>query len=190
MQLKLSRLSGIFSRNISVFLIFCLTDFSACKKSGVSEFSKLPAPTQIGANTFGCLVNGKAFLPSSGGYSSPPKLAADYSPSPTGGLTIYARNKSDNGVYTLVSLKTDSLSVEEGQTLHLSTRAPGNAVGFFSAGGNYMTGQGATGTLTITKLDLVNKIISGSFDFEAKDTAGNLVKITDGRFDVHFPISE
>ena len=33
---------------------------SSCKKDNIS---KLPPPTQTGENTFGCLVNGKAFVP-------------------------------------------------------------------------------------------------------------------------------
>ena len=55
--------------------------FATCKKSNTepSELSKLPPATQIGANTFGCLVNGKAYIPK--GYDgtgrSNPKILLD-----------------------------------------------------------------------------------------------------------------
>ena len=42
---------------------------TSCKKDAPQdELSKLPPATQTGANTFGCLVNGKAFVPI--GYGS------------------------------------------------------------------------------------------------------------------------
>ena len=46
---------------IAILLCFC---FAQCKKTKIepTELSKLPAATQIGANTFGCLVNGKAWI--------------------------------------------------------------------------------------------------------------------------------
>ena len=50
-----------------IFVIFSLTLLSSsCKKQvvqPVSELSKLPPATQTGARTFGCLVNGHAFVP-------------------------------------------------------------------------------------------------------------------------------
>ena len=41
---------------------------SSCKKDNFRE-DTLPPVTQIGANTFGCLVNGKVFVPK--GYTNP-----------------------------------------------------------------------------------------------------------------------
>ena len=35
---------------------------ASCKKEKIAEIDKLPAATQTGANTFGCLVNGKVFV--------------------------------------------------------------------------------------------------------------------------------
>jgi hypothetical protein len=40
-------------RGLLLIFLFC----TACKKTGVDA---LPPETQIGANTFGCLVDGKA----------------------------------------------------------------------------------------------------------------------------------
>jgi hypothetical protein len=43
-----------------------------------------------------------------------------------------------------------------------------------------------SGKLTIIKLDIINKIVSGRFNFLAKDTAGNRIQITNGRFDAKY----
>ncbi|MEO0272798.1 MAG: DUF6252 family protein [candidate division WOR-3 bacterium] len=44
-----------------------------------------------------------------------------------------------------------------------------------------------SGTLTITKFDKMNFIISGTFDFEAYSSAcDKIVKITNGRFDLNY----
>lgn len=49
---------------ITLFFSFMsLLTASGCKKNKLSELDKLPPATQTGANTFGCLVNGKAYLP-------------------------------------------------------------------------------------------------------------------------------
>lgn len=50
-------------------IIFIALAFAMCCKKTDSnsldaELAKLPPITQTGANTFGCLVNGKAFIPS------------------------------------------------------------------------------------------------------------------------------
>jgi hypothetical protein len=52
----------------------------------------------------------------------------------------------------------------------------------------YITSSDLSGFLIITKLDISKKIISGTFEFEAKE-AGNSnkkVKITKGRFDLSY----
>ena len=43
----------------SLIFIFCLLLFNNCKKN---EQDALPPATQNGANTFGCLVNGKPWV--------------------------------------------------------------------------------------------------------------------------------
>ncbi len=45
-------------------LLFVILN-TQCKKDDLNaELAKLPPITQTGANTFGCLVNGKAYIPS------------------------------------------------------------------------------------------------------------------------------
>ena len=57
------------------FLLFATFSFSQCKKKSTNPIDELPPETQTGANTFGCLVDGKAFKPAGNGFSGPIKSA-------------------------------------------------------------------------------------------------------------------
>jgi len=169
--------------------IFSLTLlFTSCKKQPVDQLSLLPPATQTGANTFGCLVNGKAFLPKAYGFMASPALECQYD---SNGLFLVASYKDNNGNYTDITIGTDSLVLAEEQAFQLKTRVPGNAYAKYGfIGGSvvtYMTNDSISGSLTITKLDITNKIISGTFNFKAVDTANNkTIELTAGRFDLHF----
>ncbi len=62
---------------LASLLIICLTA-SECKKRKmpINPIDQLPSETQTSANTFGCLVNGKVFLPK--GPSLSPILQCAY----------------------------------------------------------------------------------------------------------------
>ncbi len=52
-----------------LFLLLTFFTLSCCNKDDdkpIAEIDKLPPVTQTGANTFGCLLDGQAFLPSGG----------------------------------------------------------------------------------------------------------------------------
>jgi len=76
----------------------------------------------------------------------------------------------------------------QGQTYPLQTSASNPISITYVAGNQVMSSVKAplTGQLTITKLDLQNRIISGTFYFDAVNPAGDKVSVTDGRFDVKF----
>ena len=57
------------------FLALLLFTFSQCKKLKNNPVDELPPETQTGANTFGCLVDGKAFTPGGSSLSGPNKGA-------------------------------------------------------------------------------------------------------------------
>ena len=48
------------------------------------------------------------------------------------------------------------------------------------------TGGNGYGTLTITRFDDQEHIISGTFEFTVQGNNGELIKITDGRFDLNY----
>ena len=51
---------------------------------------------------------------------------------------------------------------------------------------NYYTNLIKTGELTITRVDLSNSIISGTFWFDAINSEGEVVEIREGRFDWNY----
>ncbi len=50
----------------------------------------------------------------------------------------------------------------------------------------YNTTDSVTGQITITFLDQVNQIVSGTFWFDALNKPGDTVHVRNGRFDMHF----
>jgi hypothetical protein len=180
---------------VFVFISLLLCLFTACKKKQAepTELEKLPPATQTGANTFGCLVNGQAFLPSADlGNGGPYQCNYIYS---NGGyyLGISASSKSSSNYITLVSLAATNLTISEGQVLNLITYQSGNGSGEYSIITNstqtndYKTKTNIqTGQLHISKFDQANQIISGTFFFDAINSNSEIVHITDGRFDMKY----
>lgn len=167
---------------------------SSCRKhKTTSPIDQLPAETQTGANTFGCLVNGQVFKP--GGASliggslqcNYQLVNNDYY------FVLIGRNQTANNLLTSVGLYADSLKIEVGNKLNLKTRAEGNTSGdYFKALSasqyeEYETnGSSYNGELWIKKLDTFNQIVSGIFWFDAVNANGQKVEVREGRFDVHY----
>jgi len=171
--------------------------FAACKKSNTepTELSKLPPATQVGANTFGCLINGKVYIPK--GFDGRfVNSRIDIDPGfEDGGLTILVY-KISNGIREDITLASDS--IKKVGTYELKTRSKTyfilqkNKVDFtgkycyvFSS---YLAGNpnNIYGFLKITRYDLLNRVFSGEFEisFNSPDCGyGDPVKITQGRFD-------
>jgi hypothetical protein len=164
---------------------------SSCKKQvvqPVSELSKLPAATQTGANTFGCLINGQAFVPQNRSLLEGPKLQCNYIYTAGGYyFTVGGVNKNSGGITSDVIIFTDSLAIKDGQTIKLADDGRGKAFGeYYLVNPPYQTNKTLTGELNITKFDTIKQIISGTFYFNVLDNALDTVKITDGRFDMPY----
>lgn len=174
-----------------IFLLFgsaLLLLSSQCKKSDKSppltELQKLPAITQGGRNTFGCLINGKAFVPGGGGIFAN-TFSVIYDPTFQGGyFAITARHYFDNTNQT-VNLGADSTNTVGTYNLQLHSR-----YGIFYVDGrtscdfNTWYDPPISGTLIITRFDTNPGIISGTFSFKAATAACGTIEGTDGRFDV------
>ena len=168
---------------------------SACKKTGVDA---LPPETQEGKNTFGCLVDGKAWIPNggsgwaasrpiSGGYRSalPPVYSNatnvwlnTYKDNET--ISFYVRNVNMIGTYPLnfdTQPKPASLYPQNygGMDIRLNSFDEEN----------YITTRVYTGSVEITRADSVNRIVSGRFSFTGVSSTGKTIKVTDGRFDLN-----
>ena len=166
---------------------FAIMSCNSCKKN------VLPPITDTGANTFGCLVDGKVFRPG-GAQLSGGSLQCNYqffNNSYYFGLA--GRNQTGGNLLTSVGIYTDSLRIFEGNKLSLKLRDKGNPSGsYFKAISAYQyelysTGNNLnTGELWIKKLDTINQIVSGTFWFDAVNANGQKVQIREGRFDVRY----
>ena len=143
----------------------------ACKKDNAE---KLPPATQKGANTFGFLLNGKVWLPKGGLLD--PKLDLSYDPNYKGGtLNILARRFSKDGNHHYLSIGKSGIS----------------KIGVYDLFGSfndglcyYVSTVESMGTLTITKIDLTNLFISGTFEFKLEKEGCPTINATQGRFDL------
>ena len=159
---------------------------SKCKKENEPQ---LPPETTIGAMTFGCKIDGKVFLPKDGGGF--PGILIEYpflGNGPGGGwfLNIAARDRSVSSSKPGVSITTDSLLLEEGNTYQLQ-KQKGSANGLYFLGiFTYKITPPDSGSLIITKHDKTQRILSGRFSFTASRSTGEKVTITEGRFDIRY----
>ena len=150
--------------------------------------ASLPAATQTGAGTFGCMLNGQVWLPVRQGVPlemSNPKLV--YDPTFEGGSfslsgTIYADKRSQEAI----AIGGRGIGTVGEYNLTNS------GIKFFydNLTTSYASDMGditSNCKLTITKLDKTNAIIAGTFSFtiEKRDT-GKKVTVTDGRFDMKY----
>ncbi len=138
-----------------------------------------------GANTFGCLVNGEVWRPyiENGNFWDSP---------------IYAKHdRGWVGCDQLFVSGTRDLSTNEiiFQSMSVNVWCPklGDNEISFSKGrfrdqegcGRYYLDTLSPHTLIVTKLDIVNNIASGTFEFTAiNDGCQDTLRITEGRFDV------
>jgi hypothetical protein len=179
-----------------VVICFC---FASCTKHNstptpTNPIDQLPPATQTGANTFGCLVNGQAFLPGNTGFAIAPIQANYEYLNGSYSLRVVGTYGVDNDISS-VGIFTDSLSVTPGDSIMFSSDtlySQGLAYALTSNANNqyYHTKLPMyTGLLYISHLDSINQIVSGTFWFNAINQDGDTsdtVSITNGRFDVHY----
>jgi hypothetical protein len=174
-------------KTLKLLILFTLLISASCKNdddSPTNPIDQLPEATQTGENTFGCLLDGEAFLPGPG----PNTLDAVYQFVNGGYFFSLQANKrdADNNLIRL-GCSTQNLEIIEEQTYALNEKIDGNAYGkYFFNTTFYYTTNTSIGELTITKLDFDNNIVSGTFWYDIEDFQGNLHQIREGRFDMRF----
>jgi hypothetical protein len=164
---------------------------ASCKKEkSKNPIDDLPPATQTGANTFGCLVNGKAFLPKGSGFGGPVlECRLDYI---NYGFRFFLNAiDTKNTPLRAVTILTDSLELSEGTYVLNKPNINGSVSGEFVIIDNtninaFETSPQFNGILNITKYDKVKFIISGTFSFDAVNKSGEKVEIKEGRFDMKF----
>ena len=179
---------------LSITLLFSLTVLftaSSCKKQKNNE-PQLPPETQTGANTLGFKINGKVYTASGkGGLLSNESVWGG--PNSDTSITIGADNSiqkfalfikiqysgnigthyTNEYPYTgLIQLDTDTGgTIPTGSNTYNTTHQYKGKV-------NIKFSNGSINPL------LTGTIVSGTFEMEAINSEGKVIKITDGRFDI------
>lgn len=180
------------------FIILLALALNSCKKEKL--ITSLPEATEVGQNTVGFIVEEKVWVP---------KWNDDY-------------GWGESCEELTVSLVNDYIEISGGIKIHgkrsyfllhvdsMSKTTPFTTIGtiyfddphalFIKNGGSYSSLRpGSTVSITMTKIDSVNKFVSGKFEARlAKEMITNIdmqdlypnspdfITITSGRFDVHY----
>ncbi len=158
-------------------LISLLLLAGGCKKT--PQEPDLPPATQTGAYTFGCKINGKVWVPK-GGLLHPVFDGGYYQ----NNLYLIAQRLGDDHSSITMNFLD---SVKAPGKYIIKEGADGRQTGrHFDGTRSYLADTAGSGVLTLTKLDTVNLIVSGTFYFTATNDSGDIVHITDGRFDIKY----
>lgn len=185
-------------KNLSILLLLSLLYFNySCNKEDMNPHG-LPAATESGENTFGCLINGEPWIAEIGlGVFTPSlhKLVMGYDETETGVFynniwSLTARHVTVDSTYE--SFAFNAWKFTESSCLNQS--ANNLSVSFYSDYDRRLYGVYDFDSLlpyqiSITKLDEASNICSGKFDFYAISTDTNksdTLHITEGRFDVKY----
>ncbi len=169
-------------------IILLLFTFGNCRKN--NDEPQLPPETQTGANTFGCLVDGKIFLPKGDPLAGPIKKAQYQFVNNKYGFGISAKN-SNSSLVKSVGIQGDSTLINTGTYDLTDYNIKGilsGAYAEFQSGNinDFYSNSINRGQLVITKFDTVNQIVSGRFWFDAKNINGQIVQVREGRFDMPY----
>jgi len=160
---------------------FLLTCFTACEE----PIPELPAETQTGANTFGCLVNGELVIPYPKHYSNKP--------------------------YAVYSQLTDTLRItgygQNNQVFEFTISRPKanqpatiDKAAYYPWGRNqnsYYYGGDNIGEIVLTQFNLIRGVVSGTFHFVGREYSvatgelldpNDIVTVSLGRFDIKMNI--
>ncbi len=170
----------------SLAALLALALLAQCHRKDPSPADQLPPATQTGANTFGCLVNGQPWTPQ--GYNGTSNYSIDYDPGINGGIfDLQTYRYPDESKYF------QNIALDVSANLQVGTysfRSPQHTRAVFQDGKincYWSSRDSATtywqGSLTITRLDKVQGIISGTFAFTLYKPGCDSVRVTQGRFD-------
>ncbi|ANH59763.1 hypothetical protein [Dokdonia donghaensis] len=170
----------------SLFLINCNNDDNG-DDGPTDPLDELPAATQTGAQTLGCLINGEPFIPSNFGNSAPNAFYQFVDGAYT--LSISASSGGGDSFQSILIGTIDNPQIiDENSSYELISCALPNYCGELTSFPDELIAVNSQnsnpGLLTITRFD--ESIISGTFAFTVLDNDGNEITITDGRFDLNY----
>jgi len=194
----------LFKNRLTLLLLGLLFTLISCSKNDDNGFKPtLPEVTQTGVNTFGCYIDGKLLTPRDGkgtigGPGGIPKgmryfgisnnsyneIYIDDWKSEKGGLLrihITDLHQNGEGTFTINSSNCQN-GLDATPNINIHCRVYDDSEQIFKW---YCSIENA-GTLTISRYDYNNRILSGTFSctMQNKDNSNEQVEITQGRFDI------
>ena len=147
----------------------------------VNQLDLLPPPTQEGKFTFGCLVNDTAWVP---------RTTVDMTSYYQGGILYIAAEFKGKGREQNIQLVVRDTALSTNVAYDLAT-FPNHSAEFFwyyidKNICTYEPENTLSGTLTLTKFDKFNLIVSGVFEFTTAKKGCDTIQVTDGRFDMYY----
>lgn len=173
---------------ITLIFVFFLLTSSSCKKE-----DDLTKPTQEGKNTFSCKINGQVYIPNGGGLLSPVKAISASVVRKNNGtneLSIFT-TKSESELLEKIYINIGDISTTGTYNMGIDNTKYCEYYKRISTSTTldekqYSTRNNNNGSVNITRYDLTNGIVSGTFSFKATNdkNVNDIVTVTDGRFDV------
>jgi hypothetical protein len=168
-------------------VFFSLILLVSCKK----EIEELPPATQTGANTFGAKVNGQFWVPQGFGPIPAGNLLQAHMAGDD--LIINARNFASSPNETEFYIFLKDLTTTGTYQLNMDINHPSGAFSYayyvkrnVNPENEWVTSSASTGSVTITRFDPVNHIVSGTFQMNMINlyNSPQPLTVTEGRFDV------
>jgi hypothetical protein len=173
----------------TVIVVLFLVSFFSCKKN----VDELPPATQNGANTFGCLVDGKIWVPQKNAIF-PGADILEARQLPNNDLYINARNFASSPNETEFEIFIKDMVGLGTYTFNTTMTGPSTAASYIyyvkrniNPQNEWMTSAAYTGIVTITAYSTTSpRFVSGTFQLQALNlyNAPQPITVTEGRFDV------
>jgi len=180
-------------QKIKVLILFFILFLSGCIKKSLT-LQDLPPATTIGANTFGCLIDGTGFEPLQFYYLGFTKVYSNDSLPNTKKFFIGGLNSIQSPNRTL-NLSASGIVFHAGDQIPIQTAQIKHAVSavYYLYGTGFQQTQvvdifkstnSSSNILSISKLDTLHRILSGTFSFDMVDSLGKVSQIREGRFEI------
>ena len=187
----------------TILILFLL--LISCSKSDSAEdpLAKLPAETQVGANTFGCIINGQVFYPRDGTSTlfnpggkglilwGAPGGNREYNEieirnlkeaKPANSMMIHLQGLDQKGIGEYIWQASNFQSSIDGLMQNYVYAKIYNAE---VNGWQYYGSYENSGKVTITRYDFTNRIVSGTFSGKLRLMNGTQeMNMQNGRFDI------
>jgi len=145
------------------------------EETPLAPIDQLPPETRTGEYTFGCLVNGEAFVP-----ESTRDITAIYQ----GGLLQMGFDAQLRSGKEGIAINLKEQIILENSYILDTIWSKG--IQYIGSTCIYEYEDLVEGTVTITRFDDVNFIISGTFAFTTATKDCDTIRVTDGRFDIPY----